>query len=220
MSTRASSASSTATRSKQAHLETTTTTPAAGKIKKDTDSQLQKDLYADILRRLQFAFLSPKGQRITQAITASAHGKTACRHDVALAQPRAVVCHFCEEVVMTKTYYHCCQCLDSPASPCGMNICEVCIAGRGCSCTPDRDHILFRKGWLTDTVDFGQLVGLEKPNGSKKWWRRKPAKSPEVGSSDQTTLYESDGDEDDDDEAKSASPKKTVFMGFRNVQRQ
>lgn len=114
---------------------------------------------------LPFIFLSSKNTPISQRIITPPPSQKCC-HDKIKSKVRT--CHFCEPGIDGKkqqisveqqAYYHCCRCSTSRAV--GFNICEVCVAARGCSCTKDRDHVLFRKGCLAPDVNFGKAQDME-----------------------------------------------------------
>ena len=64
-----------------------------------------------------------------------------------------------------QAYYHCCRCSSYVSS---YDICEVCVAGRGCSCPDCHDHILYRRGLLGPKADLGELEPLQEPESSRR----------------------------------------------------
>lgn len=104
-----------------------------------------------------FQFLSKEFRPVSQWVMTP---KESCEHDgeKAIASKK---CRFCLHDIdpEVQVYYHCCSCSDhkQPTSS-GYDICEVCVAGRGCSCRYREDHVLHRKGLLKETVDYGDLT--------------------------------------------------------------
>lgn len=110
-------------------------------------------LYAQALTgetQRAFIFFSKTGQPVSQRIIAPPVDQK-CQH--AISTP---TCRFCEESIdpQAQPYYHCCICSTNEQA---FNICEVCVAGRGCSCMNRTEHILYREGLLLDTVSYGDL---------------------------------------------------------------
>jgi hypothetical protein len=124
-----------------------------------TADEIAKKLHAQALTgktQKLFIFLSKAGrQPISQRIIADPSSKS-CQHD---SDDKAMKkCYFCKADINAETqpYYHCCMC----SSP-DFDICEICVAGRGCSCSNRAEHVLYRKGFLSSTVDYGQLEQAE-----------------------------------------------------------
>lgn len=106
-----------------------------------------------------FIFLSKAGQPIAQRIVATPASQS-CRHTANIKA--CLKCHFCAAALDpdSSAYYHCCMCSSQESS--SYDICEPCVAGRGCSC-PGREaeHTLYRKGMLTGAVDYGKLEEIK-----------------------------------------------------------
>lgn len=112
--------------------------------------------YAEALtasKQQPFVFLSQNSQPISQRIL-SVPSSQHCVHSSQQATLRS--CKFCSNSIdaSTSPYYHCCTCSTAGSS---FDLCEVCVAGRGCSCPFRNDHFLFRKGILSATVEYGVL---------------------------------------------------------------
>lgn len=111
-----------------------------------------------------FIFLSTAGQPISQRIVAQPSSQK-CRHDSwGKAKTK---CRFCYADIDARTqpYYHCCMC--SSSGRVDYDICETCVAGRGCSCPSRANHVLHRKGFLSSRVDYGELEQAEASNFKK-----------------------------------------------------
>lgn len=103
-----------------------------------------------------FLFLSKEYRPVSQWVMAS---KESCIHDneIAVTSRKRIFCLHAINAEI-QAYYHCCSCSDDKehTHP-SYDICEVCVAGRGCSCPHREDHVLHRKGLLEETVDYGDL---------------------------------------------------------------
>lgn len=104
-----------------------------------------------------FQFLSKEFRPVSQWVMTP---KQSYEHDSKKATT-SKKCRFCLHAIdpAIQAYYHCCSCSDDrqPMTT-GYDICEVCVAGRGCSCRYREDHVLHRKGLLKETVDYGNLT--------------------------------------------------------------
>lgn len=92
-------------------------------------------------------------------------------------------CHFCfcEIDMKAKPCYHCCICSSDLAS--NYDICEVCVAGRGCSCSNRDDHILYRVGVLTLPIEYGSIILADRRKFKK-------TQTPSVAESDENIVTE------------------------------
>ncbi|KAH8668891.1 hypothetical protein BX600DRAFT_460903 [Xylariales sp. PMI_506] len=142
-----------------------------------------------------FRFYSRDGQPITQRILAQRYqSKMAeeikdgqdipkCRHEY-WDKSSVKSCEFCKATIdsITQAYYHCCQC--------NLDMCEVCVAGRGCGCKHREDeghdgqgHVLYRKGKLRPLI--ANLSIIERPKvKDRKSISKSKAKSKEAKEED------------------------------------
>lgn len=123
-----------------------------GRLRKDGDGienieKIKHGKRIPLNSTARFIFLSKGGHPISQPFITGNCGHT----------PTTRECRFCGISIDpnsdTDSFYHCCEC--SYERSC--DICEVCVAGRGCSCVFAEEHTLCRQGKLHSRVDYGDL---------------------------------------------------------------
>lgn len=150
--------------------------------------------------QIKFIFLSQELQPISQSIFTPAPESGQCCH---FHKEAELICRFCEERIVPayQAYYHCCNCsskkeylLNGQSS---YDICEVCVAGRGCGC-PERwnsteEHVLARKGLLGAVVDRGRMVEVQarKTGEAKKPKTKKQTKKQKVDDEPEDLIIDS-----------------------------
>lgn len=143
--------------------------PGAQDIDPNVIEKIAIDALTGESRRI-FKFFTRDGQAMTQRILCEKPAKK-CRHEHRDGEA-VLSCKFCEVKIKDdhEAYYHCCDC--------GVDICEVCVAGRGCGCEHRGDggddgkgHVLYRKGnlqpKLADLSEIEQLTVKVKEKKSE-----------------------------------------------------
>ena len=142
--------------------------------------QVAETLYSQALTgqaQVEFIFLSAAGQPISQRIIVPPSLSTRQHTEKKKRQPHFTFCG--EDIVPNaKAYYHCYLCSSHLHD---YDICEVCVAGRGCSCPMRREHILYRKGLLSTQVSYGKLTQVKTRKSKQQGKEKEQKASPSLG---------------------------------------